>query len=55
MDILEKIRHALRDRYVTVVAQETGISYQTIRAIKAGKSNPTIKTVRRLADYLEVK
>jgi hypothetical protein len=51
---LEQIRQGLQDRRLTVVAQATGLHYNTVRAISTGENtNPTHETMQRLADYLE--
>lgn len=50
---LERIRSALADRRVTVVAKKTGLSRYTITAIRDGKQeNPKLKTVQALDAYL---
>lgn len=50
---LKWIRQALMDRRIPVVAERTGLSEPTIRAIRDGKNtNPTLKTLETLANYL---
>lgn len=51
---VREIQIALSDRKLTVVAQETGLAYNTVRAIANGTNpNPDYKTVLTLSDYLE--
>jgi DNA-binding phage protein len=52
MPELDWIRGALADRRLSVVAQRTGLSEPTLRAIRDGNGNPTIKTINKLATYL---
>ena len=53
---LDKIRAALQDRVVSVVAEQTGLSRVTIAGIKTGKSTGVSKkTLLVLAYYLDVK
>lgn len=50
---LDDIQKALQDRVVTAVATHTGLSRNTVAAIKAGKvSTLSRKTQRLLSDYL---
>ena len=50
---LDDIREALQDRVVTAVATHTGLSRNTVAAIKAGKVDSlSHKTQRLLSDYL---
>ena len=50
---LEKVREALKDRRIDVVAKATGLSKDAISDIRNGNStNPRYQTVQRLADYL---
>jgi DNA-binding Xre family transcriptional regulator len=37
------------------VAEDTGISYGTLKAIEKGKANPTLATLETLRVYLESK
>ena len=54
MHEFEWIRAALHDRRLSVVAEKTGLSEPTIRAIRdSDKANPTIATLARLAEYLQ--
>jgi hypothetical protein len=54
MMTIEEIREALRWRKLTVIAEETGLSYQTIWRITAGES-ASYTTVKKLSDYLSRK
>jgi hypothetical protein len=50
---LERIREALKDRRLAVVADACGLHYNTLRAIRDGeKTNPTYTTMSRLEAYL---
>jgi transcriptional regulator with XRE-family HTH domain len=51
---LEEIRQALQDRRLSMVADATGLHYNTVRAISAGENNnPTHETMRLLSEYLQ--
>ena len=51
---LEEIQRALRDRRINIVAEETGLHYNTIRNIRDGKNtNPTYFVVSALTNYLK--
>lgn len=52
MPELEWIRAALADRRLSVVSERTGISEPTLRAIRDGQGNPTVKTLNKVATYL---
>lgn len=53
---LEMIRSLLQDRRVPLVAEATGLHYNTIRQIRdTPEANPTYKVVKALSDYLEGK
>lgn len=55
MGKLEKIKEALDDRRLDKVSEASGVSYNTVRAIRRGGDiNPTQRTLDRLADYLGV-
>jgi hypothetical protein len=44
---LDEIRQGLQDRRLTVVAQATGLHYNTVRAISTGENtNPTNETMQ---------
>jgi transcriptional regulator with XRE-family HTH domain len=50
---LERLRQRLKDRRLYIVAEKTGLSYQTILKIVDGSTaNPTINTVESLEAYL---
>lgn len=49
---LEWIRQALHDRRISVVAEKTGLSEPTIRAVRDGKGEPKFTTVETLARYI---
>ena len=54
MSELDWIRGALRDRRLSVIAERTGISEPTIRAIRdKDDANPTVGTLAKLAEYLK--
>lgn len=48
---IEQITAALQDRRTVEVARETGLSYNTIKSLKAGKGAYSA-TVERLSRYL---
>lgn len=51
---LQRISELLQDRTLTVVAEATGVSHQTIMRIKQGKAkNTSYETYKKLSDYLE--
>lgn len=53
MKALHEIRVLLGDRRLMLVAEATGLHYNTIRDIRDGRrKNPTIETVQKLSDYL---
>lgn len=50
---LEEIIDKLKDRRLRVVANEIGLSYDTVRRIANGYfRDPSYKTVKLLSDYL---
>jgi hypothetical protein len=50
---LQRIRSALADRRVSVVAKKTGLSRYTITAIRDGhQENPKLNTIKVLSAYL---
>jgi transcriptional regulator with XRE-family HTH domain len=54
MMTLEQIRQALQDRKLTVIADATGLHYNTVIAIKRGEQiNPSYETLQKLAAYFE--
>lgn len=51
---LDEIRKGLQDRRLSIVAEATGLHYNTVRAISVGENtNPTHETMRLLSDYLK--
>jgi transcriptional regulator with XRE-family HTH domain len=51
---LEEIRELLKDRRVSMIAEATGIHFNTIREIRDNENaNPTYKVMTKLTDYLE--
>ena len=53
---LAQIRLLLKDRRLSVVSKEIGVSYPTILAIYKGESkNPNYETIEKLSEYLERK
>ena len=51
---LEQIRAALYDRRVDVVAQATGLHYNTVFKVRSGENeNPTYRVIKALSDYFE--
>jgi hypothetical protein len=51
---LEDIRGLLQDRRVSMIAEATGIHFNTIREIRDNENaNPTYKVMMKLTDYLE--
>jgi len=51
---LETIRDALQDRRLTVVAQKSGLSHPTVKAVATGNERISLNTWRKLSDYLTV-
>ena len=52
-EILKDIVKRLQDRNLTVVSENTGISYNTLKNIRDGiNTNPTINTLETISDYL---
>ncbi len=50
---LKEIRKLLADRRVDLVAEATGLGYNTVREIRCGaQKNPNYDTVKALSDYL---
>jgi hypothetical protein len=53
MMTLEQIQAALRDRRPRMVADATGLHYNTIREVRDNpKANPTYAVLRALSEYL---
>jgi hypothetical protein len=54
MMTIEAIRIALRDRRISMVAEATGLHYNTIRGVRDNEAaNPSYKVLKALSDYLE--
>ena len=51
---LETIRDALQDRRPTVVAQKSGLSHPTVKAVATGNERISLNTWRKLSEYLTV-
>ncbi len=50
----EQIKDKLHDRKLSVVAEQTGLSVQTLWYIRSGKSKaPEFETIKKLSDYFE--
>ena len=50
---MHEIREALKDRKLLMVAEATGMHYNTIRAYANGTiKRPSVDVVKRLSDYL---
>ena len=53
---LDQIVAGLKDRKLNVVAELSGVNYQTVTFIANGKqTNPSYNTLKKLSDYLEGK
>lgn len=52
---IDKIKYALEDRTLSVVAAKTGLSRNTLSNIMRGVGKPNAATIKVLADYLGVK
>lgn len=51
---LEQIQEQLKDRRLTVVSKEIGVSYPTLLAIAKGESkNPSYRIIQLICKYLE--
>jgi N-acetylmuramic acid 6-phosphate (MurNAc-6-P) etherase len=56
MMTLEEIKTQLQDRRVDIVAQATGLHYNSVQRIRSGaNSNPSYNVMKLLSDYLEGK
>ena len=51
---LENIRDAMQDRRLTVVAEKSGLSHPTVKAVATGNERISLNTWRKLSDYLTV-
>jgi hypothetical protein len=53
MMTLEQIQAALADRRPAMVAEATGLHYNTVRSVRDNpQANPTYAVLRALSDYL---
>lgn len=50
----KEISEALQSANLMQLSRKTGIAYNTLLAIKAGTANPTISTLEKLAEQLEL-
>ena len=50
---VEQVKEKLKDRNITVIAQETGVSRQTIYNMVNGVSTPSLETLTALSSYFE--
>lgn len=56
MQEIEEIRHALKDRVLTTVAEKTGVNRVTLSLIRSGKKTTASRsTVIALQSYLGLK
>ena len=51
---VETIRDALQDGRLTVVAEKSGLSHPTVKAVQQGNERISLNTWRKLSDYLTV-
>ena len=51
---LETIRDALQDRRLTVVAEKSGLSHPTVKAVATGNERISLNNWRKLSEYLTV-
>lgn len=51
---LETIRDALQDRRLTIVAEKSGLSHPTVKAVATGNERISLNTWRKLSEYLTV-
>jgi transcriptional regulator with XRE-family HTH domain len=51
---IERLRELMQDRAVPVVAERTGIHYNTVLNIKNGTNkNPSYEVIKKLSDYFQ--
>jgi len=50
---LRQVQEGLKDRRLTVVAEETGLSYPTVKKVADGSHLVTLQTLKKLSDYLQ--
>lgn len=50
---LEDIKNSLKDKRLAMIAEATGLHYNTLRDIRDNpQTNPTYKVLKLLSDYL---
>lgn len=51
-DLLDEIQHVLNQSGVNLMrlSRVTGVAYNTLRALKAGEANPTIRLLEKIYD-----
>lgn len=56
MMTLDQIQAALADRKLTIVAEATGMAYDTVRRVARNKApSVSYEVVKKLSDYLEAR
>jgi transcriptional regulator with XRE-family HTH domain len=50
---VEQIRAFLKDKNLKAFARQCGVSYDTVRRVAMGISNPDYETLVALSDYIE--
>lgn len=51
---VEQIKRSLQDRNLRIVAERSGLHYNTVRSIVRGEvENPSYETMRALVKYIE--
>lgn len=50
---LSEIKKILEDRNLKVIAERTGVSYQTLWRITKGNATPSATTAEKISNYLE--
>jgi hypothetical protein len=56
MMTLDRVREILKDRKLKVVAEGSGLAYDTVRRVAAGSNKAvSYEVVKKLSDYLESK
>jgi hypothetical protein len=50
---LDDIRNALQDRRLTVVAEKSGLSHPTVKAVADGNQQISLNTWKKLSEYLK--
>lgn len=51
-ELLERVKKALVGRYLTFVAEQTGLHYNTVWKIAHGKTKPNMDTLQALSAHL---